>query len=364
MNNPITWSIYIAALITSLIIYFLPTIFARKKAFVLKVFFLNLLLGWTVLGWLVALAWAFKKPTQLSQTESNINDNTNAELEKLNLLLKNDVITDEEFDSQKHKLVSYQMANPVINQLSIQKKLQIASAIIMLFVMLVCLTCYFYVVPKYIYGTEATARTFLNGLQNNSLSPNLMSTNYIDKVNQSSYIKIYSYNITKVVSLSDDKFKVIANVETKNSLGIISDQQVSIVIQKQFDNYTITDTYNIVLTYDTKIVFDNSESDLQKINAQQNLANELEIASWDYDIDFGEVHGKGVIKNNSKHPVKFIEAEIKYLNKTQQVINTHKTYAVNDSALQPNQSRLFSWITPNCGACVFAKITLLINAKN
>ena len=41
-----------------LLIYFLPTILARNKADALGVFLVNLFLGWTVIGWLVALIWA------------------------------------------------------------------------------------------------------------------------------------------------------------------------------------------------------------------------------------------------------------------------------------------------------------------
>ena len=40
--------------------YFLPTIFAvaSKKKNASAIFFTNLLLGWTVIGWIIALIWA------------------------------------------------------------------------------------------------------------------------------------------------------------------------------------------------------------------------------------------------------------------------------------------------------------------
>lgn len=47
--------------VLGLIVYFIPTIIARKKSFVLQVFLLNLLLGWSLLGWCVALIWSVKK---------------------------------------------------------------------------------------------------------------------------------------------------------------------------------------------------------------------------------------------------------------------------------------------------------------
>ncbi|HXD94679.1 MAG TPA: superinfection immunity protein, partial [Bacteroidia bacterium] len=105
MIKPTTWIIFIVALLVSLVIYFLPTILARKKPNVLKYFFLNLLLGWTILGWIILFIRALKKQKKLSQVESNINTNTIAQLEKLNQLRKDGILTDEEFDGQKQKLL-------------------------------------------------------------------------------------------------------------------------------------------------------------------------------------------------------------------------------------------------------------------
>jgi len=45
-----------------LILYFLPSIIAaaRSKRDTLAIFLLNLFLGWSVIGWIVALIWAAK----------------------------------------------------------------------------------------------------------------------------------------------------------------------------------------------------------------------------------------------------------------------------------------------------------------
>jgi len=45
-----------------LILYFLPSIIAlaRNKRDTLAIFLLNLFLGWSVIGWIVALVWAAK----------------------------------------------------------------------------------------------------------------------------------------------------------------------------------------------------------------------------------------------------------------------------------------------------------------
>ena len=44
------------------LLYFLPTIIgiARSKRDLLSIFLLNLFLGWTLIGWVVALVWAVK----------------------------------------------------------------------------------------------------------------------------------------------------------------------------------------------------------------------------------------------------------------------------------------------------------------
>jgi hypothetical protein len=51
----------ILVILLVLLIYFLPTIVVGRKTFAMQVFLLNLLLGWTFLGWVIALVWAVKK---------------------------------------------------------------------------------------------------------------------------------------------------------------------------------------------------------------------------------------------------------------------------------------------------------------
>ena len=58
-----TWigTMGMGALIAMLFFYFLPTMIAlaRRHQNGLAIFMLNLLLGWTMFGWIVALVWAF-----------------------------------------------------------------------------------------------------------------------------------------------------------------------------------------------------------------------------------------------------------------------------------------------------------------
>ncbi len=44
------------------VMYFLPTIIAlaRSKRDIMAILLLNLFLGWSVIGWIVALVWALK----------------------------------------------------------------------------------------------------------------------------------------------------------------------------------------------------------------------------------------------------------------------------------------------------------------
>ncbi len=43
------------------LLYFIPAIIAREKADFKLIFLLNLFLGWTIIGWICALVWAFEK---------------------------------------------------------------------------------------------------------------------------------------------------------------------------------------------------------------------------------------------------------------------------------------------------------------
>lgn len=48
-------------LLIGLALYFLPSILGAKKRNAAAIFVLNLLLGWTLVGWVVALVWALTK---------------------------------------------------------------------------------------------------------------------------------------------------------------------------------------------------------------------------------------------------------------------------------------------------------------
>lgn len=54
---------FLATLIAIAIIYLLPTIIAilGKKENALAIFVLNLFLGWSMIGWIIALIWSVSK---------------------------------------------------------------------------------------------------------------------------------------------------------------------------------------------------------------------------------------------------------------------------------------------------------------
>lgn len=49
----------IISIIVGLFVYFIPTIIGLRKRNAAAIFMLNLFLGWTFVGWVVALVWAF-----------------------------------------------------------------------------------------------------------------------------------------------------------------------------------------------------------------------------------------------------------------------------------------------------------------
>jgi hypothetical protein len=57
----------IPTLVVLLVLYFLPAIVAARGNHWNKwaIFVLNLLLGWTLIGWVMAMVWAVKKEARL-----------------------------------------------------------------------------------------------------------------------------------------------------------------------------------------------------------------------------------------------------------------------------------------------------------
>ncbi len=58
----------IGAIVGLCIIYFVPVLLAhdRKHKNVAAIGILNLLLGWTIIGWIIALIWTVKNPNSVN----------------------------------------------------------------------------------------------------------------------------------------------------------------------------------------------------------------------------------------------------------------------------------------------------------
>lgn len=96
-----------------LAIYFIPAFAGRKKRQSGAILALNLLLGWTVLGWIGALIWAISKdapvpapvpvqPAPVPAPQPGVAD----ELVKLQALRERGILSETEFQQQRHRLLN------------------------------------------------------------------------------------------------------------------------------------------------------------------------------------------------------------------------------------------------------------------
>ena len=60
------WIILILTVLTGVFVHFLPSVIAacREHRRMTAILLVNLLLGWTVIGWIAALVWAFSSNTR------------------------------------------------------------------------------------------------------------------------------------------------------------------------------------------------------------------------------------------------------------------------------------------------------------
>jgi uncharacterized membrane protein YqaE (UPF0057 family) len=94
-----------AFVIIALLIYFLPSLVGHKKKNANAIFILNLLLGWTLLGWVVALVWALTNEEKTAGTAESPHSSAD-EISKLADLKSRGIITEAEFEAKKKKLLT------------------------------------------------------------------------------------------------------------------------------------------------------------------------------------------------------------------------------------------------------------------
>lgn len=91
-------------IILSVAVYFFPWIIAASRNHHQRssIIVLNLLLGWTFLGWVIALVWA------AGEVKPIVNDSgisLTEELLNLSELKDKGILTQEEFDQKKEKII-------------------------------------------------------------------------------------------------------------------------------------------------------------------------------------------------------------------------------------------------------------------
>lgn len=105
----------VANVVVAALFYFPPTIVAwlRQHPNRVSILLLNLFLGWTVIGWIVALVWSassIKRVAPVEQADgrdaTDRGDDPYRRLEQLAALKERGHLTPEEFESEKTKVLS------------------------------------------------------------------------------------------------------------------------------------------------------------------------------------------------------------------------------------------------------------------
>ena len=96
------------SILVFIFIYFFPSIIANKQERdnLGAIFILNLLAGWTFIGWLAALIWAMTKDENKVPINHNQPADLSDELKKLSGLKDQGILTEDQFEEAKQKLLN------------------------------------------------------------------------------------------------------------------------------------------------------------------------------------------------------------------------------------------------------------------
>lgn len=101
----------IIAFLVGIVLYFIPSLLASDKKDSVWIFLFNLLLGWTVICWFIALIWALTagdNPAPVIHTHTTIEQNQSAvdQIMKLTILKDKGAITEAEHQKEKEKILN------------------------------------------------------------------------------------------------------------------------------------------------------------------------------------------------------------------------------------------------------------------
>ena len=96
-------------LILGLLFYFIPALVAQNNnhSQTGAIFALNLFLGWTLLGWVIALVWACIKSEEkeVKTVITEVNNSIADEIKKLAELKEQGILSEEEFNTKKTQIL-------------------------------------------------------------------------------------------------------------------------------------------------------------------------------------------------------------------------------------------------------------------
>jgi hypothetical protein len=106
LDNPMTLILVFA--IVALPMYFLPSIIGRNKNNFNSILLLNIFLGWTFIGWIIALVWAVSTDKQpfIVYNTPNVAPAKTDEIIKFKQLLDGGAITQDEYDKEKARILN------------------------------------------------------------------------------------------------------------------------------------------------------------------------------------------------------------------------------------------------------------------
>lgn len=94
-----------------LFVYFLPSIIAARsnRDNVSSIFVINLIIGWSIIGWFIVLAWGLSnpKPDALAAKPESVSQKpkVNELISDLQKLKENGIISEEEFNKKKTEIL-------------------------------------------------------------------------------------------------------------------------------------------------------------------------------------------------------------------------------------------------------------------